>query len=81
MSTAEKRGGGLFSGGYGTIWACVLLVLFLPPDAKLVPMTSEQVTEKPDTSTADTSYETSSVVSASILPQITEVIKAEEMLV
>ena len=52
----------------------------MPPDAKF-PMTSEQVAEKPDTSTADTSYETSSVVSASISPQITEVIKAEEMLV
>ena len=61
----------------------LLLVLFLLPDTKLDPMTSEQVTEKSEVtvSTADTSYETSSVVSTSISSQITKVIKAQEMLV
>ena len=58
-----------------------ITVLFLLSDAKLAPMTSEQVTEMPDTSSADTSYETSSVVSTSILSQITKVIKAQETLV
>ena len=59
----------------------LLLVLFLLSDAKLVPMMSEQVMEKPDTNTADTSYDTSSVVSTSISSQITKVIKAQEILV
>ena len=60
-----------------------ITVLFLPPDAKLAPMTSEQVTEKSEVtvSDADTSYETSSVVSTSISSQITKVIKAQETVV
>ena len=58
-----------------SILCIILLVLFLLPDTKSAPMTSEQVMEKPEetVSDADTSYETGSVVSTSNLSQITKV--------